>query len=276
MARIVDYTEIPLTDLVIGKAQVRMLNVGHGIDELAENIRKIGLLHPILVCPSDQPGKFEILLGQRRFLAHQYLQLKSIRCAVFDQPVDPITAKVVSLSENMVRRGLDRNDLIDVCTSLYKHYGSVNAVAETTGLPAREVSLYVKYERLIPELKDLVDTGEVELKTALKAQDAASLTGRVDPTEAVMFAKEMQPMSGANQRRLVEIKQQNPRESATRVIEKAKTGDKLTQIIVTLSEPLRQSLQTFARDEGASQDEAAATLIEEGLLNRGFLDDADA
>ena len=73
MAKIKTVRDIPLDDLVIGKAQVRKRDVGKDIDELAESIRVVGLLEPIVVAPADKPGKFEIITGQRRFLAHQLL-----------------------------------------------------------------------------------------------------------------------------------------------------------------------------------------------------------
>ena len=65
MATIREVREIPLDDLVIGKAQVRKRDVAKDIDELAESIRVTGLLEPIVVAPADKPGKFEIITGQR-------------------------------------------------------------------------------------------------------------------------------------------------------------------------------------------------------------------
>ena len=44
MERIKEIMEIPLSNLVIGKGQVRIRDVGKDIDELAESIKKIGLL----------------------------------------------------------------------------------------------------------------------------------------------------------------------------------------------------------------------------------------
>ncbi len=62
--------KIPLKDLVIGKGQVRKRHVSKDISELAESIKAVGQLNPIVVCPhAEQPGKFEIIIGQRRFLA---------------------------------------------------------------------------------------------------------------------------------------------------------------------------------------------------------------
>jgi ParB family chromosome partitioning protein len=273
VAHIIGYKEIPLESLRIGKAQVRKKDTAQGISELADNIAKVGLLHPIVVCPGDQPGTYEILLGQRRFLAYVELKKKAITCGVFDEKVDPLQAKILSLSENLARRGLSRIDLIDVCTELFKKYGTVRAVAEASGLPVGEVSSYVKYDRLIPELKELVDRYEVDLKAALRAQDAASVKGKPDPQEAVKFARELAGMSGANQERVVRQRRENPEVSADEIIESAKSGDKITEIVVKLGQNVHQVLQAYARDEGTTQDDAAAGLITEALVSKGYLEE---
>lgn len=50
------------------------------ISELAESIRERGLLQPITV--AEKNGRYEIVYGDRRFLAHQELGLDKIACVV--------------------------------------------------------------------------------------------------------------------------------------------------------------------------------------------------
>jgi ParB family transcriptional regulator, chromosome partitioning protein len=264
--------EIPLADLVIGKGQVRLRDVGKEVDELADSIRVMGLIEPIVVCPTDKPGKYEIITGQRRFLAHQQLKRDKIRAVVLDHRVDEMTAKAVSVTENLVRRDLNNRDLIDACTALYKKYGTVRAVAEELGLPYNKVNQLVKYDRLQKNLRELVDKGDIDLKAALRAQDAASVSGKYDADEAVKLAKEMATMSGAQQNKLVKEIANNPTASVDEVIESAKSGEKIVQVIVTLGTVIHKSLQSYAKEEGTTQDDAAATLISEGLSAKGFLE----
>lgn len=273
MAKITQMIEIPLEDLELGKGQSRTRDVGKGIDELADSIRKVGQLEPIVVCPGLKPGNFEILTGQRRFLACKEIGAPTVLAAVMDERVDEITAKVISVTENLVRRDLNKKDLIDVCTFLYKKYGSIQAVHEETALPYPDVASYVKYDRLIPELKDIVDKGEVELKAALRAQDAVATGGKMIVSQAVYLAKEMSPMSGVQQKKVVEEAQKKPEKGVVDVIEAAKTGAQITQIMVTLSATVHRSLQTYATEEGTTQDDAAASLIEEGLSAKGYMEE---
>jgi ParB family chromosome partitioning protein len=228
-----------------------------------------------VVAPAATEGKYEILTGQRRFLAHMKLGRTTILAAILPERVDDTTAKVISVTENLVRRDLNRRDLITACTALYKRYGSIKLVAEETGLRKELVSKYVKYDRLGPELRELVDAGTVELQAALRAQDAASVTGEYQPDEAVKLAKEMTSMSGAQTAKVVKIRRDTPERDVDDIIEAAKAGEKLTQIVVTLGAAANTSLKRFAKDEETTQDDAARLLIEEGLDSKGYFGEGE-
>ena len=178
MAKIIGYEDISLDDLIIGKAQVRVQDVGAGIEELAESIRVQGLLQPIVVCKAETKGKWEVLTGQRRFLAHKWLNLSSITAAVLNERVSIAEAKTISITENLIRRKLTGKELIDGITFLYNHYTSAKHVAEATGLPYPDVLKYVKYPRLCRELKEMVDNREVDVKVALKGPRRCEQSGR--------------------------------------------------------------------------------------------------
>ncbi len=270
MASIVEFKEIPLGDLVIGIGQARTKEVARDIDELADSIAQVGLLEPIVVSPTENEGQYEIITGQRRFIAHQELNKETIWAAVLDEHVDEIMAKVLSVTENLVRRDLHSIDLINVCTYLYKHYGSIKAVCEETGLAQNKVSQYVKYDQLISELKGMVDNGQVKLDTALKAQRASQLNA----DEAVQFALEMEPMSGAQRSAIVKRREREPHVPADDIIEEAKSGGKITQIVVTLTSEVHSALGQYATFHQTNADDAAGMLIREGLYSNNLLEDA--
>ncbi len=275
MPKITGYRELPLDDLVIGKGQVRTFEPGKSIEELANSIRVQGLLQPIVVCESkEQSGKWEILTGQRRYLAHKYLKEQSITAAILDGHVDERTAKAISITENLIRRKLSGPELIDGVTYLYNMYGTQKAVVEATGLPASAVRDYVKYPRLIDPLKKLVDDGTVDIHGALKAQDASvNEDGKTDPETAVKLAKEMVPMSGVQRKKVIQARKKDPEKPIDDVIEDAKGASKATQVVATITQKTHTALQKFANNEGINQDEAAVTLIERALTSEGLLDE---
>ncbi len=273
MSKIIEYQDIPLDQLTIGKGQVRTQEIGKGIDELAHSIRAQGLLQPIVVCPAQEEGKWEILTGQRRFLAHKFLEKETISAAVLDQRVPESEAKAISITENLMRRKLSGKELTDGILFLYKLYGTIKAVVQTTGLPNKDVTNHIKYPRLLPELKDMVDDDKIDINVALKAQDAAAgPDGEPNLDVAIQLAEEMNPMTGAQRKKLVEMRRKYPEKPIDDIIEDAKTGSKVTQIITTVSQDTHYAIQRFASSEKVNQDEAAATLIGEALVERGFLD----
>lgn len=273
MIEIQEVREISLEDLEIGTSQSRLRQVDKNVDDLADSIRKLGLLEPILVCAGEQEGKFEIVTGQRRFLACQRLGKESIRAAVMTERVDPTMAKAISLTENLVRRDLVRRDLVDACTELYRKYGTFKAVSEEFGLPAKDVSKYVKYAQLErhPGLKELVDQNVVNVQTAVRAKQAATSADlEVDEEAAVAYAREMAPKSTPQQKRLVEVAVARPEASRDEVIEESRKPPKVTGLRLQLLTPVHSQLQKFASDESTSAEDAAALLIEDGLDTRGY------
>lgn len=266
----INYKDIPLNDLEVSRSQVRLSDVNKDIDELVDSIRKVGLLEPILVAPEGPDGKHEIILGQRRVLAHRLLGLETIKAGILSKRITEIEAKVLSVTENFVRSPLSRKDLTDVCLYLHRRYGSMKDVATETGLPLDKVRQYVRYERLIPELKKAVDDDEVDLNAALRTQDALSIESDPDPQDCLKLAKEMTGMSGAQRKNVQKQLKDRPDSSVDEVVEDAKSGGKVTQIPVTLLYHVHRSLRNFAKAEGITIDEAAAMLIEDGLSLNGY------
>lgn len=279
MARFEDYRPIALDDLDIGQGQVRVSDTGTGIEELAESIATVGLLEPIVVAPADVDGRWEILTGQRRFLAHQYLRdvgrldPPEIMCAVLSERVSEPEAKAISLTENLMRRPLSLRDTIQACLWLYRLYDSIKEVSAHTGISESQLREYIKYPRLIPELRELVDNDQVKLKVALRAQDIAATksdTGQADAVVATELAKEMAGMSRAQHDKLAAQAEAEPDAAVEELIEEAKGPGKITQIVVTLSSRTHAAVQKYAQDQGSNQDDAAAQLIESALSASGY------
>jgi ParB family transcriptional regulator, chromosome partitioning protein len=262
--------DIPLDKLEIGESQIRNVDTGKDIQELADSIKKVGLIQPISVRPTKN-GKYEIIAGQRRVIAHRQLKAKTIRAQVVTRDLDELELKLLSLHENMSRLDLSAKDEKDACLILYRRYGDINLIIQETGLPAGKVRKYLKFHSLSSKMQQMVDQGDVGIDEALRAQKAASVSGKFDEEKAVSLAIEMKSMSGAQRSNLEKIFAENPKQSVEAAIEKS-IENKVTQITTTISNNLLQSLKKFAKDEGMNQDSAVASLVEEGLTDKGYLD----
>lgn len=75
--------------------------------ELANNIRKQGLLQPIVVGPIEEDGKRLLVAGYRRYKAHAYLKYERIFCVIRDDLTDHHALMLMNLQENLQRVNLD-------------------------------------------------------------------------------------------------------------------------------------------------------------------------
>tara|TARA_B100000315_G_C14587383_1_gene593798 strand:+ start:1838 stop:2674 length:837 start_codon:yes stop_codon:yes gene_type:complete len=265
--------DVLLEEIGIGTEQVRTRDVNKDVDELAQSINKQGLLQPIVLCKaSPETGhKYHILVGQRRFLAHQQLQRETILAKIYTEELDASEKKAISLTENFVRTDLSTPDKIDACNELFKRYGSVKTVIEETGLPAGMVREYIKYPRLYPGLKTMVDNG-LAVKKAVRAQDAAEASESKDKeADAIKFANGMSKMTDVQTRHVVTKTKAHPTRSVEETIEAAKSGEKIISLNVKLEQNVHSGLENYANAEETGLADAAAGIIQAGLDSRGFL-----
>ncbi len=72
------------------------------IEELAENIKRVGLINPLVV--KKVKDKFEIIAGHRRYRALKLLGAVSVQCII--RNLEKLEADTVKLSENIYRTDL--------------------------------------------------------------------------------------------------------------------------------------------------------------------------
>ncbi len=72
------------------------------VEELAESIKEVGLMQPILLTRKDK--RYEVVWGNRRYLAHKYLGLKTILAKVQNLTKSQII--IMRATENLFREGI--------------------------------------------------------------------------------------------------------------------------------------------------------------------------
>lgn len=270
--KITKYEKLPLDKIIIGISQARVRDVGKNIDDLARSIEKIGLIEPIVVSPTAD-GKYEVVTGQRRFLAVTKLNWDSITAGILSEAPSGNMAKAISLTENMVREDMPEKDYIDACTELFRHYGSIKAVSEELGLPYSRVQKYVKFDQLVLSLREKVEAGAVAIDVALRAQRAATREHEVDEEMAIALADEMVGMSSAQRGQLEKVVKSAPNSSVEEIIEAGRKQVRVKNMTIVIADSLEHALSSYAHDEGSSRDDAAIGLIIEGLAGKGYVDE---
>ena len=98
------FAHIPLNQIEISESNVRKSKQRIGLEELKTSISQLGLIHPVIVvADSDSPGRFKLIVGQRRYLAFVELGKESIPALII-RSINTTTAKITSFSENIHRR----------------------------------------------------------------------------------------------------------------------------------------------------------------------------
>ena len=82
-------------------------------------------------------------------------------------------------------------------------------------------------------------------------------------------------MSGVQQSKVVSTRTKNPTMTADDIIEDAKAGGRITQVVVTLSSVVHGALTKYAQSEGTNSDDAAGILIRKALYDNDFLEDPE-
>lgn len=119
---------IPLTEIDPNPHQARS-ELGN-MKELMASIKKKGVIEPILVRPKE--GRYEIIAGERRYVASQRIGLGEIPC--IEMNVEDNEAMELALIENLQRRDLDVFEESDGLRSLIEIYGyNHNQIAEIIG-----------------------------------------------------------------------------------------------------------------------------------------------
>ena len=148
------FRKIPLDDLIISEFNVRRRDITADIDGLAHSIDIFDLQQPIVVQPKGD--KFEIIIGQRRYLAAKQLGWVEIDARVLDEPKEEQEVKIASFSENVQRRDLTPRDKADVCSYLLEIFDSPREVAEYVGTTETTVKKWLGFAAVPEFLKVLV------------------------------------------------------------------------------------------------------------------------
>jgi ParB family chromosome partitioning protein len=99
--------EIPISEISIGPLNIRSdLQSGtedSNLEDLARSIQEKGLLNPLTVLYKN--GKYEVVVGKRRFMACKSLDWKTVP-AIVRTDLDDVDARILSLIENVHRADL--------------------------------------------------------------------------------------------------------------------------------------------------------------------------
>lgn len=149
---------LKIIDIEPNKNQPRTTFNSESLDELAESIKRYGVIQPIIV---SKKGKyFEIVAGERRWRASKKAGLSEIPCIVREQ--DEKTNKEIALIENIQRQDLNPIEKARGFRQLMDEYGMTQMqLSEIIGISRSAVANTVRILNLDERVIQLALNGEL-------------------------------------------------------------------------------------------------------------------
>ena len=283
-------SHLDLDDLIVGKVQVRNTAFGD-IEELASNIRSVGLLQPIRVIPSkDIKNKYEIILGQRRFLAYKKLKdtdpdnFSKIPAFIDNRELDEVDYKMLSISENYFREENTTVEKIDAFEAAFNRYMSITAVAEKIGCSNSTARKYIKISRLPDKIRDAITERVINAQDALTAHDKiAALNGIENKLEdesdietAIEMAKSL-AKSSAPEKKAIQSQLKTPVRSPGELISKINKIKNPNSVPFTVNflKSAAEALESASEDGGMTTEDYIVNTTTEKLEKDEYLDHDD-
>jgi ParB/RepB/Spo0J family partition protein len=169
--------EIPVADISVSQFDPQILRrkkfTNEELSELASSIKEQGLISPITVRPvKEKSGKYEVICGERRYLASMVAGFTSILAVV--RELSDEAALEIQFQENLQRKDIDPLDEAYSYQYLLDHSNmTVTDLAIKFGKPEKFIAQRLKLNLLIPEVLEDVAAGVLHLGHALEISKLA-------------------------------------------------------------------------------------------------------
>ncbi|MCY4501349.1 MAG: ParB/RepB/Spo0J family partition protein [Alphaproteobacteria bacterium] len=173
---------IPVDRLAPGRFQPRRRFGEPALNALARSIREHGVLQPLLVRPAaEDPARYEIVAGERRWLAAQRAGLAEVPAVVSD--LDDRAAMEAALAENIQRNALTPIEEAEGYKRLLEEFGCTQERLSTVvGRSRPHIANTLRLLTLPEHVRNLVDDRTLSAghaRALLAAPDPVRLANRV-------------------------------------------------------------------------------------------------
>jgi ParB family transcriptional regulator, chromosome partitioning protein len=175
------FDELPVGALTPNPRQPRQVFDEEALDELADSIRIVGLLQPVVV-RAIMPGHYEIIMGERRWRAVQKAGLTHVPAIVRRTQDDALLRD--ALIENLHREQLNPLEEAAAYQQLLDDFGATHEeLARRIGRSRPHISNTLRLLQLPPDVQRRVAAG------VLSAGHARALLGVGDPAAQEALAR---------------------------------------------------------------------------------------
>ena len=153
-------TSAPIEEVHPNRAQPRTHYDDAKLEELAQSIRELGILEPVLVRKRAQGGGFEIIAGERRWRAAQRAGLREVPIVV--RELSTQQAFEAAIVENLQREDLNPIETARALQRLIDEHGHTQeSVAQKVGKDRTTIANSVRLLKLPTPVLERIEGGEL-------------------------------------------------------------------------------------------------------------------
>ena len=178
--------KVPIADLQRNKYQPRTIFDEEKIMELSSSIKENGVIQPIAVRPNSyEPGKYEIVAGERRWLAAQKAGLNEVPVIVLE--IDDKKSLEIAIVENIQRQDLNAIEEAKGYQRLIKEFGyDHEKISKFMSKSRSHISNTLRLLTLPQDILSMIEEGEL---TAGQARPLIGLPNASDIAENIVRKK---------------------------------------------------------------------------------------
>ncbi|MFE2581393.1 ParB/RepB/Spo0J family partition protein [Streptomyces sp. NPDC059378] len=176
---------IPIDQIHRNERQPREFFDPNALQELADSIKRFGLMQPIEVRRNTEDAGYEIVAGERRWRAHQIAELADIKCIVTHDDLPEIERFKRSVAENVNRADMTPLEEAKAFRRILDEQEGAEAkdVAKEFGKSTQYVMLRLALLDLTEEVRQHVNSG------AIGTQAAVQIAALTPGNQAAVLAK---------------------------------------------------------------------------------------
>lgn len=268
MSKIIEYKEIPLSELVISKENIRKKEIPP-LGEFEESIKDRGVLEPIIV--RKKGDRYEVVAGQLRFIASKELGLKKIPTIV--KELTDNEALIESLIENVSKNELNPDEEVNAVVKLYKIYKSERKVAQILGKSHPWVNDRLKAKELIDILKSDGQQLTTTTKHIAKSADISRVVTDIwKPKKVVEFIEEVKDKPREEVKRILNHVKNEPEKEVKEILKDARREQLRMLLQLEFPTSIGNGILKCAKDRGIDRKDVIMIAVEQWLKKEGYLD----
>ena len=175
---------LTIADIDKNPFQTRYVQDDDALEELSDSIKANGVVQPIMVRPSEEEGRYILILGERRLLASKKAGKTQIPALV--RRVSLQQAAEMTIVENLQREDLSALEQAEAFRVLSKEFSlTQQQIGERVGLSRASVTNYMRLLKLPRDVMQLLAEKKISFA---EAKELLALSSDDQISKAALYA----------------------------------------------------------------------------------------